>query len=323
MSKIIKKVLITGITGFAGSHLAELLVSEKKYDVFGTSLSDKHLDNLALVKDSIKLYQVDLKDADKTQEVIKDCCPDIIFHLAALTSVAKSFNNPAQVIANNSTAQINVLEAVRLLNKPLDKILIISSAEVYGFVSERYLPIDESVPFNPDNPYSVSKINQDYLGLSYFLAYKLPIVVLRPFNHIGPRLSSNISISRFAKAIAEIEKSKNEPVITVGNLAAKRDFTDVSDMVYAYALAAQYCENGQAYNVGSGVSHTIKEMLNKLLALSSVKIRVEIDQSLFRPSDIPELRCNPLKFQKISGWKPQIPIERTLQDTLDYWRENV
>jgi GDP-4-dehydro-6-deoxy-D-mannose reductase len=323
MNNIIKKVLITGITGFAGSHLAELLVSKEKYDVFGTSLSDKHIDNIASVKDSIKLYQVDLQDEDKTQNVIADCNPDIIFHLAALTSVAGSYKNPAQVITNNSTAQINVLEAARHLNKPLDKILIISSAEVYGFVTKEHLPIDESVPFNPDSPYSVSKINQDYLGLSYYLAYKLPIVVLRPFNHIGSRLSSNISISRFAKAIAEIEKTKSKPVLTVGNLAAKRDFTDVSDMVNAYVLAAEYCENGQAYNIGSGVSYTIKEMLDKLLALSTVKIKVEIDQSLLRPSDIPELRCNSFKFHKISGWKPQIPIEQTLLNILDYWRKNV
>jgi len=315
-----KKVLITGITGFAGSHLAELLVSEKEYAVVGIHSSDRHLDNLSAIKQQIHLEKVNLLDQEQTSRVVGNVKPDIVFHLAASTFVGDSFKKPAEFITNNVTSQISVLEALREHNLSETKIVIISSAHVYGDVSERDIPIDESTPFRPDNPYSVSKITQDYLGLSYMLSYNQHIVRLRPFNHIGSRLSENISVSRWAKAIAEIEKNKREPVLHVGNLTTKRDFTDVRDMVKAYLLASEHCQDGEAYNIGTGVSHTMQEMLDILLGYSNVQITVEKDPVLFRPSDIPELRADVTKFTKATGWRSQIQIEQSLRDILDYWR---
>lgn len=314
-----KKVLITGITGFAGSHLAEYLLTTKNYTVSGICSSDRHLANLSAIKDQIKLFTVDLHDGEKTTEIIQDQQPDIIFHLAASAAVGKSFQKPLDVLMNNTASELTILEAVK--NTGLQaKIVVVSSAQVYGAVSEKDLPVNETVPFKPDNPYAVSKITQEYLAVQYVLAYKQQIIRVRPFNHVGPRLSADFSLSRFAKAIAEIEAGKMEPVLKVGNLVAKRDFTDVRDMVRAYVLSSEKCVNGEAYNIGTGKSFSIQELLDKLLALSKTKITVEEDPSLLRPSDIPELRCDATKFIETTGWKQEIPIEKTLQDTLDYWR---
>ena len=318
-----KKALITGITGFAGSHLAELLVHDKDWQVFGIHATDRHLDNLSSIKDKIHLSRVNLLDAQETNRVISEVKPDIIFHLAAAANAGDSFKKAAEFITNNSTSQINIFEAVKENNLSLTKLIVISSAHIYGLIQPSDLPINEEVHFNPDNPYSVSKITQDYLGLCYYSAYQLPIVRLRPFNHIGPRLSPDLSISRFAKKVAEIEKGLEEPIIRVGNLEAKRDFTDVRDMVRAYVLAAEKCTDGKAYNIGTGVSYKIGDILDMLITMANLKIEIQPEESLFRPSDIPELRCDASKFTQATGWEPVIKLEQTLQDMLAYWREIV
>lgn len=315
-----KRVLITGITGFAGSHLADLLVKQHDYNITGTHLSDKHLDNIFSIKDKISLHTVNLLDTEATKKLVKEVKPDVIFHLAASTHVGDSFQNPIDVITNNVNSQINVLEAVKDADLKDTRIVITSSSHTYGLVKPDDLPIDETTPFRPDNPYSISKITQDYLGLQYFLTYKLHIVRLRPFNHIGPRLSPGVSISRFAKFIAEAEKGIQKPVLKVGAMTTKRDFTDVRDMVRAYVLSLDGCEEGEAYNIGTGKSHTIQEVLDKVLALTKINITVESDDTLFRPSDIPELRCNAAKFTKATGWKPEISLDQTVKDMLEYWR---
>lgn len=317
-----KNVLITGITGFAGSHLAEYLLSQNDYTISGIHSSNRNLANIDAIKDRLTLFTVDLNDREKTNEIIQQQKPDFIFHLAALASVGKSFENPLDVLTNNIASELNILEAIKQNSLPT-KVVIISSAQVYGYVNEQDLPITEAVAFKPDSPYAVSKITQEYLALQYFLAYKIPIIRLRPFNHIGPRMSPAFSIARFAKAVAEIEKGKSEPVLTVGNLTAKRDFTDVRDMVRAYALSAEKCVAGDPYNIGTGTSYTIQVLLDKLLALSKVTITVKEDPALLRPSDIPELRADASKFIEVTGWKPEIAIEKTLEDTLDYWRQVV
>lgn len=318
-----KKVLITGVTGFAGSHLAEILVQDKQWEIIGIHATDRNLANLDAIRDAIRLEKVNLLDAEHTYRVVKETKPDIIFHLAAAATVKDSFTNAAEFITNNSASQINIFEAVKKSDLLDTKIIVISSANIYGIVAPTNIPIDETVPFNPDNPYSVSKITQDYLGLCYYLSYKLPIVRLRPFNHVGPRMSADLSVSRFAKQIAEIEKGGKEPVMHVGNLEAKRDFTDVRDMARAYILASEKCVDGEAYNIGTGVSYKIGEVLDKLLSFAKVKITVKSDESLFRPSDIPELRADASKFQKATGWEPTIPIDQTLEELLAYWRNIV
>jgi len=315
-----KKVLITGITGFAGSYLAEHLLAKKNYYVFGTYLLDKSIENVDAIKKDIKLFKVNLLLPRETNVVIKKIRPNLIFHLAALTSPANSFKYPQKTLTNNIIAQLNVLNSVKRNNLLDTKILIISSADIYGIVKKEDLPIDENTPLMPLSPYAVSKIAQDFLGMQYFLAYKLKIVRVRPFNHIGLRQSPHFVIGSFAQKIAEIEKGKREPVLRVGNLEAKRDFTDVRDMVCAYLLALEKGKFGEVYNIGRGKSYKIRDILNKLLSWSSSKISVKVDKSLFRPIDNPDLLCDLSKFVKISGWKPSIDLDKTLKDTLDYWR---
>ena len=314
------KVLITGLTGFAGSYLAEYLVAKNEYDVCGTYLFDDSLANVDRIKDKINLTKIDLFSEENVFKLIKDTSPSLIFHLAALTSPFDSFNNPTQTLTNNISLQINLLEGVRKYNLFNTKILIASSADIYGLVKKEDLPIDEQTPLMPTSPYSVSKIAQDFLGLTYFLSYNLKIIRVRPFNHIGPRQSPQFVVSSFAKQIAEIEKGKRTPTLHVGNLETKRDFTNVKDMVCAYALAIKKGKYGDAYNIGSGTSYKISEILDKLISFSSRRIKIERDEILFRPSDNPELVCDSSKFTQLTGWKPKISINTTLKDTLDYWR---
>ena len=313
-----KKALITGVTGFAGSFLAENLVNAN-FEVHGTYVSDAGLENIANVKEHVKLFKLDLNNPDETKKVISDSAPDLIFHLAALSSAAQSFGNPSQFISNNILAQANLLEAARLL-KVFPKVLVVSSAEIYGDVAPQNLPIDEETPMRPVNPYAVSKVAQDYLGLQYFLSYKMPIIRIRPFNHIGPRQSPNFVVASFAKKIADIEKGSAEPVLRVGNLAASRDFTDVRDMVEAYNLILEKGIVGEVYNAGYGKSYKIEDILNRLLSLSQKQIKIEQDPSLLRPIDAPDLVCDNSKIKAATGWEAKIPIDETLKATLDYWR---
>lgn len=314
------KALVTGVTGFAGSYLAQHLLSTNKYEVSGTYLADDSLGCVSEIRDKMNLVKADLSQEKSVFDIIRDVSPSVIFHLAALTSPADSFKNPTATLNNNISLQVNLLEAVRKYNLSETKILIISSADIYGLVAKENLPIDEETPLMPTNPYSVSKIAQDFLGLSYFLSYKLKVIRVRPFNHIGPGQSPNFAVSSFAKQIAEIEKGKKDPYLLVGNLEAKRDFTDVRDMVKAYVLAVEKGKDGEVYNIGSGVSHKMSEVLNKLISMSSSEIEIRKDSALLRPGDNPELTCDSGKFNKITDWRPQISLEKTLKDTLDYWR---
>jgi len=314
-----KKALITGITGFAGSFLAEHLV-QAGYDVSGTYLSDDSVVNIESVKDKLKLHKVDLQNKEETAKLTLEEKPELVFHLAALASAAASFEDPSGFISNNIAAQVNLLESVRVA-KITPKILIVSSAEVYGDVDPQKLPINEDAPLRPVNPYAVSKVAQDFLGLQYFLSYKIPIIRVRPFNHIGPRQSPQFVVSSFAKKIADIEKGKMEPVLKVGNLEAKRDFTDVKDVVDAYTQIIEKGEPGEVYNIGFGRSYKIEDILNRLLSLSEKKITVEKDSSLMRPVDVPDLVCDNSKIKKTTGWEPKTPIDETLKDTLEYWRK--
>ncbi len=318
-----KTALITGIAGFAGSFLSEHLLKNGNYNVSGTTLSLSDSPNLTRIKDKIRLIEVDLLDKEKVHKIVSDTKPDAIFHLAALASPTKSFEVPIEVFTNNVAAELNILESVRKNNLLDTKILVVSSAEVYGNVTDKDLPMNEKTSLNPTSPYAVSKIAQDFLALQYFLSSKIKTIRVRPFNHIGPRQSPQFVASRFASQIAEIEKGKKEPVMYVGSLDAKRDFTDVRDMVRAYDLLMDKGKVGDVYNAGSGVSHKISDLLSLMLSLSKVKIRVEKDPNLVRPADNPHLLCDVTKIQETTGWKAEIPFEQTLEDTLDYWRDIV
>lgn len=316
------KCFITGITGFAGSFLAEHLIQAGDYEVSGTYLTDDSLRNLSLVSNKIQLHKVDLQNYQDLAKIVLSEKPDFIFHLAALTAPGESFENPSEFITNNISIQVNILEAIRAA-KISPRTLIVSSAEVYGNVSASDLPIDEETPLRPVNPYAVSKLTQDFLGLQYFLAYKIPIVRVRPFNHIGPRQSPSFVVASFAKKIVEIEKGKIDPVLKVGNLSAKRDFTDARDTVEGYVQIVEKGQEGEVYNIGSGRSIQIEALLDKLLSFSTSKITVEVDQTLIRPVDVPDLVCDNTKVRKATGWEPKISIDQTLRETLDYWRSQV
>lgn len=317
-----KTVLITGISGFAGSFLAEYILSLNGADIVGITNSTSS-PNLSAIEKRLRLEQLNLMDASAVYSLIVELKPEIIYHLAALAAPAKSFEHPAEIITNNITAQLNLFEAVRLAQIENIKILITSSADIYGLVSANDLPVDEHTELMPTNPYAVSKIAQDFLALQYYLTYRIPVIRARAFNHIGPRQAPEFVVARFAKQIAEIEKGLIPPLVRVGNLEAKRDFTDVRDMVRAYVELIEKGTGGEAYNIGSGRSYKIGEILSMLLSQSSVHIETEVDSSLFRPADNPELVCDASKMNKITGWKPEISLEKTLKDTLDYWRSMV
>ncbi len=318
-----KKAFITGISGFAGSYLAKHLVTTNNYAVAGTYYAEDSLSVLSEIRDQIDCVKADLTNAAKTEEIIGDQKPDLVFHLAALTSPAESFKSPLTTITNNIAMGVNLLEAIK--NNKLEKtrILIVSSADVYGIVSPKDLPIDEDTPFAPTNPYAVSKITQDFLGLQYNIAHDLQIVRVRPFNHIGARQSPQFVVSSFAKQIAEIEKLHKDRVIHVGNIETKRDFTDVRDVVTAYELILNKGIIGDVYNIGSGRAHKISDILHILLSMSTVKINVKIDDMLLRPSDTPELVCDNRKLVAQTGWKPKYRMQETLSSILDYWRNIV
>lgn len=315
-----KKILVTGASGFAGSHLVEFLIENKNHNIFGTYYSSNSLENLAKVKDKINLFKLDLTDQEQTNNLINKVKPDEVYHLAAFASAAGSFSSPTKTVVNNISSQLNLFEALKKNNLKTAKILIVSSAEVYGDVDPKDLPINEETRLNPTNPYAVSKLTQDFLGKQYFLADNLNIVIARPFNHIGPRQSPDFVVSSFAKKIVEIEKGKRGAVLPVGNLEAKRDFTDVKDVVLAYSLLMEKGKAGEAYNIGSGKSYKISEILEKLLKLANIKVSITQDKSLFRPIDNPNLVCNFNKLRSLTGWEPKIGIDQTLRDTLDYWR---
>jgi GDP-4-dehydro-6-deoxy-D-mannose reductase len=315
-----KKTLITGASGFVGSHLIDYLAQDEDQQLYGTYLLDKSLKSLEEYKDKIQFVKVDLRNESEIFDLIKKIQPDNIYHLAAFPSAADSFTSPNETVINNISCQINLFEAIRKNDLKNARILIVSSAEVYGNISKDDLPIDEKVSFNPANPYAVSKLTQDFLGKQYFLSYGLKTIIARPFNHIGPRQSPNFVVASFAQKITEMEKGKREPILPVGNLDVKRDFTDVRDVVRAYSLLMEKGISGEAYNVGSGVSYKISDILEKLLSLTKTKITIKVDQSLIRPIDVPDLICNSTKLNKLTGWTPEIPLDKTLEDTLDYWR---
>jgi len=316
------KALITGIAGFVGSHLAEFLLQKKGIKIYGIDRWLSRLDNISHIKDKIKLIECDLTDPFSTHTQIEKIRPDLIFHLAAQSFVPTSWHAPHDTLTTNIIGQLNIFESVRKLGLKT-RIQIACSSEEYGMVFKNEVPIKETNPLRPLSPYAVSKVGQDMLGYQYNQSYNLFVVRTRAFNHTGPRRGENFVTSNFAKQVAMIEKGKQKPVIYVGNLSAIRDFTDVRDIVVAYWLALQKAKPGEAYNICSGRGITIKKSLEMLLKLSSKKIKVEVDPARLRPSDVQILLGDNSKFRKQTGWKPQIPFEKTLEDLLDYWRERV
>lgn len=308
------KVLVTGINGFVGKHLTDLLLS-KGCKVYGLDISDN------FEGDSIvKYFKIDILNFDKFKDIVAEIKPEMIFHLAGFSSVKKSFEQPDLCKRINVNGTKNLLDAV--IKSNIDpKILIISSAEVYGIPS--FLPIKETDKLNPISPYGESKKEQEDLCLDYYNRYNLNIIISRSFLHIGPGQLPIFVVSNFAKQIVEIEKGYKSPVINVGNLEVKRDFTDVRDIVEAYYLAIEKCESGETYNICSKKDYSIQWILDKLLSFSKINIKIEQDPSKLRPIDIPRLLGDNSKFKNQTGWKSRLSIEKSLKDILYYWRNNL
>ncbi len=316
------KILITGISGFTGSHLAEYLLDEGKHEVYGMIRWRSDRQNIIGIQDKIQLFECDIKDAFAVNTVIAKIKPDQIFHLAAQSYVPFSWQAPQETLTTNIIGELNVFEAVRAA-KLDSRIQIAGSSEEYGMVYPDEIPIKETNALRPLSPYGVSKVTQDFLGYQYFKSYGLKIVRTRAFNHTGPRRGEVFATSNFAKQIIEIEKGNREPVLQVGNLDAVRDFLDVRDVARAYAFSLSKGEPGEVYNISSGVGVKIKDMLDILIELSNVDLKVESDQSRMRPSDVELLIGSAEKFKKATGWKPIIPFDQTLGDLLEYWRQKL
>jgi len=314
------RVLITGITGFAGSHLADyILDNHPEAEVYGLVRWRSRMENIQHILDQIHLLEADLKEMVSLKKALAEIEPDRIFHLAAQSFVPTSWRCPGETFAINSIGQINLFEAVLDLGLT-PRIQIACSSEEYGLVHPDEVPMNESNPLRPLSPYAVSKVAQDFLGYQYFKSYGLHVVRTRGFNHTGPRRGEVFICSNFARQIVEIEKKQRDPVLFVGNLEAKRDFTDVRDTVRAYWLTLEKGEAGEVYNIGSGIAFTAQEILDKLLALTDADVRIEVDPLRLRPSDVMILLSDSSKFRSISGWEPRIPFEQSLQDLLEYWR---
>jgi GDP-4-dehydro-6-deoxy-D-mannose reductase len=279
------------------------------------------MDNILHIQDKIKLMEADLKDMVSLRGVLADVKPDRIFHLAAQSFVPTSWKCPAETFAINAIGEVNLFEAVLSLNQT-PKIQIAGSSEEYGQVFSNEIPMKETNPFRPLSPYAVSKVAQDLLAFQYYKSYSLRTVRTRGFNHTGPRRGDVFVTSSFARQIAEIEQKKRPPVIHVGNLEAKRDFTDVRDMVRAYWLSLEKGVEGEVYNIGSGQAYSMQEVLDLLMSLSRSKMEIKVDPARLRPSDVPVLLSDSSKFRTLTGWRPMIPFKQTILDLLNFWREH-
>jgi len=317
------KVLITGITGFAGSHLADyILENHSDVEIFGIVRWRSRMDNILHIQNKITSFEADLKDMGSLKKCLAEIKPDRIFHLAAQSFVPTSWTCPAETFAINSIGQINLFEAVLSLDLA-PRIQIAGSSEEYGQVFPDEVPMKETNYLRPLSPYAVSKVGQDLLGWQYYQSYGMFVVRTRGFNHTGPRRGDVFICSDFAKQIAEIEKGIREPVLHVGNLEAKRDFTDVRDMVKAYWLSLEKGKAGDVYNIGTGKAYLMSDVVEMLISMSEIKIETRIDPNRLRPSDVQILLSDSSKFRAATGWEPRIPFQQSLEDLLNYWRERV
>jgi len=318
------RTLITGIAGFTGVHLAEYLLSQDRdnVDLYGIDIVGNFTKNAKTILDRVKVLNYDVLDEEEMKRAIGEIKPDRVFHLAGLTFDPDSRESPKKFYATNVLGTVNLLEAIRESRiHPL--IHIPCSSGEYGLILENENPVTETNPFRPISPYAISKLAQDMIGYQYHKNYGLRIIRTRAFNITGPGERKDFVCSNFALQIAMIEKDRQEPTIYVGNLEAKRDFVDVRDAVRAYWLALTRGIPGEVYNVCSGKAYSIGEILGILLKMTKVKITVREDPKRMRPSDIPLQVGSFEKIHKQTGWEPIIPIEETLEDLLNYWREKV
>ncbi len=316
-----RKVLITGISGFVGIHLANFLSKNREITLYGTEFesSDSSRRLAIIAKNDIQLVNLDVTRLEAVRSVVENIDPDIIIHLAAQSNVPYSFKHPQQTFEVNVIGTINLYETVRTLEiDPL--ILSIGSAAEYGKVDPTAVPIRETHSLQPRDPYALSKVSMFYLSRFYSDIYGLKVIHTRGFNHLGPYQVTSFAIPSFCDQIARVEQGLSPAEMLVGNLEATRDFTDVRDVVRAYWGICRHGRVGEVYNVCSGEGHKMRDVLEQLLDLANVQITIKKDPSRLRPSDTPFLIGANEKLKEDTGWNPRIPLAQSLQDTLNYWR---
>lgn len=308
------KALIIGAAGFVGGYLADHLRNDCGWSVCVTKMPQETCEI-----EGVEVHDLNILEKDAVKELFETTAPDYIFHLAAQSSVAVSWKRPELTVDVNVKGCVNVLEAAReLAKKP--RILLVGSSEEYGPSTEEENPVTENQPLRPGNIYAATKACQGMLGAIYAKAYQMDVMMVRAFNHVGPKQAPLFVVSDFCKQVAEIEKGLKEPVMYVGNLSAKRDFTDVRDIVRAYSALVQSGTAGETYNVGSGTAIAIQELLEEILKLSTKEIKVEVDPNKLRPVDVPVVEADVTKLKEATGWERKFGLKDTLGDILEYWR---
>lgn len=311
-----KKGLVIGAAGFVGKYLINEMVSNG-IEAYATKLPHETLEDVPAT-----VLDLDIMDQEAIVSLLFEVRPDYIFHLAAQSSVGLAWKKPGLTVDVNIKGSLNVMDAIReLYYKP--RVLMIGSGEEYGHIQPGETPIGETNLLRPGNIYAATKACQNMIGSIYAKAYDMELIMVRAFNHIGPGQTSMFVVSDFCRQVAEIEKGLREPVMRVGNLAARRDFTDVRDVVKAYVGLVQTGEAGETYNVGSGNAQEIRSILDLVISMSEIPIHVEIDPNKLRPVDVPIIEADITKINRLTGWKPEIPLEQTVRETLNYWREHV
>lgn len=311
-----KKGLVIGAAGFVGHYLLDEMHAHGM-ECYATKLPHENLEHSCA-----QVYNLDILNKEEIISLLFEVRPDYIFHLAAQSSVGVAWKNPSLTVDVNIKGSINVMDAVReLYYKP--RVLLIGSGEEYGHIRPGETPITEDNLLRPGNIYAATKACQNMIGSIYSKAYNMELMMVRAFNHVGPAQAPMFVVSDFCKQVAEIEKGLREPMMRVGNLAARRDFTDVRDVVRAYVQLIQCGKPGETYNVGSGHARAIQEILDMIISQAKISIKVEVDPNKLRPVDVPIIEADITKLQQLTGWKPEIPLEQTIQETLDYWRVQV
>lgn len=308
------KALITGINGFVGYYLTEVLL-QNGLEVYGTILQGEAYNGLCQ-----NILEMNLSNKEDVEYIISVVKPDYIYHLAGQSSVGLSWSKPELTIMTNVVGTIYLLDAIKVYT-PRSRVLIVGSSDQYGIVKPEDCPIKETMYLSPQSPYATSKKAQEEIACQYIKAHNLDIVMVRAFNHIGPGQRKGFVIADFASQIAEIEKGLIPPILKVGNLEAKRDFTDVREIVRAYEMVIKSGRKGEVYNVGSGNAYKIKELLDILISCSTVEIEVQEDPERMRPSDVPLIQCDASKLKNECNWISERNISETLLDTLNYWRK--
>ena len=292
----------------------------RRHTVHGTIRGDRPALRAELAP-RVQTHPVDLLDRDRVETLVREIQPQWVFHLAALSSPAASWGDPAATIATNAGLEANLLAAL-VKQKPMPRVVVVGSADEYGQPVGGARRLDEATPLRPLSPYGVSKVTQDLLALQYYLSHGLAAIRVRPFNHAGPRQAPTFAVASFAQQIARIERGKQPPVLKVGNLEARRDFTDVRDIVRAYLLAAEKGKPGDVYNIGSGTATRLREIVAMLLKMTRTRITLEVDPTRKHAVEAEVYVCDARRFQRLTGWRPKIGLERMLRDTLDDWRRH-